>query len=415
MLHLCSHVVVPWTSHLIQKTSSLFFCSSFCPIWTHSRGPSFAPKGIAAVNERDVRCFSVKSLRKPTTAAVSSATRQQLPPGEDEENKPFYVVRKGNITGIYKTLDDCRSLVYDPSCNVFKGFCLQKEVEDYLTARGLKSPSFSVSSTDVTDDFLGTLVPLGTAIPCQNQVPCQNQESNEQFSSTKVRSKKSKLKTLKATIASINDMESNEQFSSTKVRSKKSKLKTSKATIASINDTEAVDSPPVQKKQKLKKMKIKEPVLLEFDGSSKGNPGRGGAGAILRTDDGRVICRMREGLGIVTNNVAEYRAVILGMKCALRKGVTQVQVQGDSKLVCMQIQNLWRTKHHNLIKLSKEAQELKKRFSYFQINHVDRDLNSEADALANSAVELEVDETQEACEDEVANKKTKNKNGSGTH
>ncbi|XP_020519089.1 uncharacterized protein LOC18427722 isoform X4 [Amborella trichopoda] len=385
MLHLCSHVVVPWTSHLIQKTSSLFFCSSFCPIWTHSRGPSFAPKGIAAVNERDVRCFSVKSLRKPTTAAVSSATRQQLPPGEDEENKPFYVVRKGNITGIYKTLDDCRSLVYDPSCNVFKGFCLQKEVEDYLTARGLKSPSFSVSSTDVTDDFLGTLVPLGTAIPCQNQVPCQNQESNEQFSSTKV-------------------------------RSKKSKLKTSKATIASINDTEAVDSPPVQKKQKLKKMKIKEPVLLEFDGSSKGNPGRGGAGAILRTDDGRVICRMREGLGIVTNNVAEYRAVILGMKCALRKGVTQVQVQGDSKLVCMQqIQNLWRTKHHNLIKLSKEAQELKKRFSYFQINHVDRDLNSEADALANSAVELEVDETQEACEDEVANKKTKNKNGSGTH
>ncbi|KAG1362721.1 hypothetical protein COCNU_10G009400 [Cocos nucifera] len=76
--------------------------------------------------------------------------------------------------------------------------------------------------------------------------------------------------------------------------------------------------------------------VLEFDGASKGNPGKSGAGAILRTEDGTVVSRLCEGLGNVTNNVAEYRALILGMKYALKKGFKQIRVQGDSYLVCMQ-------------------------------------------------------------------------------
>ncbi|GMP30377.1 hypothetical protein CsSME_00005072 [Camellia sinensis var. sinensis] len=75
---------------------------------------------------------------------------------------------------------------------------------------------------------------------------------------------------------------------------------------------------------------------IEFDGASKGNPGLAGAGAMLRADDGSMVCRLREGVGIATNNVAEYRAVILGLKYALKKGFKHVRVQGDSKLVCMQ-------------------------------------------------------------------------------
>nr|GEX28052.1 ribonuclease H1 [Tanacetum cinerariifolium] len=78
--------------------------------------------------------------------------------------------------------------------------------------------------------------------------------------------------------------------------------------------------------------------ILEFDGASKGNPGQAGAGAVLRTEDGNLICRLREGLGIATNNVAEYRAMILGLKSALSKGFTSIRVMGDSKLVCMQVQ-----------------------------------------------------------------------------
>ncbi|KAI5352470.1 hypothetical protein L3X38_005361 [Prunus dulcis] len=75
---------------------------------------------------------------------------------------------------------------------------------------------------------------------------------------------------------------------------------------------------------------------LEFDGASKGNPGLAGAGAVLRADDGSLICELHEGLGVRTNNVAEYRALILGLKYALKKGFTKIRVKGDSKLVCMQ-------------------------------------------------------------------------------
>ncbi|XP_038981198.1 uncharacterized protein LOC103723714 isoform X2 [Phoenix dactylifera] len=138
-----------------------------------------------------------------------------------------------------------------------------------------------------------------------------------------------------------------------------------------------------------------------FDGASKGNPGKAGAGAILRTEDGTVISRLREGLGVVTNNVAEYRALILGMKYALKKGFKQIRVQGDSNLVCMQVQDLWQTKNQNMANLCKEAKGLKDMFLSFKISHVRREFNSDADAQANLAVDLPVgkvcDEPGELC------------------
>ncbi|KAB2628167.1 hypothetical protein D8674_032962 [Pyrus ussuriensis x Pyrus communis] len=74
--------------------------------------------------------------------------------------------------------------------------------------------------------------------------------------------------------------------------------------------------------------------ILHFDGTLNGNPGIAGARAVLRADDGRLVYILR--LGVVTNNVAEYQAVILGLNCAHKKGFTRISVQGDSKLVCMQ-------------------------------------------------------------------------------
>ncbi|KAJ6318552.1 hypothetical protein OIU76_013995 [Salix suchowensis] len=138
--------------------------------------------------------------------------------------------------------------------------------------------------------------------------------------------------------------------------------------------------------------------LLEFDGASKGNPGQAGAGAVLRNDDGSLICRLREGLGIATNNMAEYRAVLLGMKHALGKGYTKIHVKGDSKLVCMQIQGSWKARHQNITNLYEEAKKLKNSFLSFHISHVPREYNSEADAQANLAVKLANGEVQEEFE-----------------
>jgi len=128
---------------------------------------------------------------------------------------------------------------------------------------------------------------------------------------------------------------------------------------------------------------------LEFDGASKGNPGKAGAGALLRSQDGKVVYKLTEGVGYATCNVAEYRAVILGLKVALSHGISQIQVKGDSKLVCKQIQGLWRTKNENMAKLCEEAKKLKSNFKKFSIRHVERKFNSDADALANAAIDLQ--------------------------
>ncbi|CAI0455460.1 unnamed protein product [Linum tenue] len=108
------------------------------------------------------------------------------------------------------------------------------------------------------------------------------------------------------------------------------------------------------------------------------------------------VWRFSEGVGIATNNVAEYRGVILGMKQALKKGFRDISVQGDSNLVCMQIQGIWKLKNQNIIALGNEAKALKDKFRTFEIRHILREFNSEADALANQAVQLRDGQMHEA-------------------
>jgi ribonuclease HI len=112
--------------------------------------------------------------------------------------------------------------------------------------------------------------------------------------------------------------------------------------------------------------------VLHFDGASKGNPGKSGAGAVLMTEDGRVISRLREGLGIVTNNVAEYRGLILGLKYAIRHGFKRIKVYGDSQLICYQVKGTWQAKKENMMELCKEVRKLQENFISFEVNHVRR-------------------------------------------
>ncbi|XP_016708316.1 uncharacterized protein [Gossypium hirsutum] len=282
----------------------------------------------------------------------------------EEEKDAFYVVKKEDIIGIYKSLRDLIAeagiSAYDPSLRVYKGYGLSKQAEVYLGSCGLKNAAYSISASEVNDNTFGKLVPC----PPQQPTSFRGSTSNRDPSPNRLHQILGKDlvgSTALYTGPRINHMNfANQVMPSTQMM--------------------PLDSPY---------------YIIEFDGASKGNPGPAGAGAVLRTEDGRVVCRLREGVGIATNNVAEYRAAILGMKYALRKGFKHVRVQGDSNLVCMQVQGRWKIKSQNLVELNKVAKDLKDKFISFQINHVDREFNSEADALANQAVNLMNGQVQE--------------------
>ncbi|XP_048128410.1 uncharacterized protein LOC115757496 isoform X2 [Rhodamnia argentea] len=246
----------------------------------------------------------------------------------EEEKNAFYVVRKGDVVGVYKSLSDCQaqagSSVSDPPVSVFKGYCLTKEAEEFLMSCGLKNASYTVDAADLKNNIFGHLV------------QCPAQAAGFTISPSSLRK--------------------------------------------NFGLQNVIASPAVSSNRLL--------CMIEFDGASKGNPGQAGAGAVLRAEDGSVVCRLREGVGIATNNVAEYRAAILGLRYALQKGFNHVRVRGDSKLVCMQIQGLWKTKNQNMADLCKVAKELTDQFSSFEISHIARELNSEADSQANLAVHL---------------------------
>jgi ribonuclease HI len=139
-----------------------------------------------------------------------------------------------------------------------------------------------------------------------------------------------------------------------------------------------------------------ETCIIEFDGASKGNPGLSGAAAVLKTEDGSLIFKMRQGLGIATNNAAEYHGLILGLKHAIEKGYTKIKVKTDSKLVCMQMKGQWKVNHEVLSKLHKEAKQLSDKCLSFEISHVLRSLNSDADEQANMAARLSEGEVEVA-------------------
>ena len=133
---------------------------------------------------------------------------------------------------------------------------------------------------------------------------------------------------------------------------------------------------------------------LHTDGGARGNPGPAGIGAVLIDESGEVIDGLAEGIGIATNNVAEYRALIAGLELALAKGVTELEVLMDSELVVSQMQGQWKIKNKGLQPLALEANSLLNRFETTKLMHVPREANADADKLANQgmdAAELDVE------------------------
>ncbi len=131
-----------------------------------------------------------------------------------------------------------------------------------------------------------------------------------------------------------------------------------------------------------------DPALrLHVDGASRGNPGEAGFGVHVTTPQGAEVASLYGYLGRATNNVAEYQALVHALRFALARGTREVAVLSDSELLVRQLEGRYRVKSPGLLPLYREARELIARFERVRIEHVPRERNREADALANRAVD----------------------------
>jgi ribonuclease HI len=127
--------------------------------------------------------------------------------------------------------------------------------------------------------------------------------------------------------------------------------------------------------------------LANVDGASRGNPGPASYGVLIRRPDGTEVLRLKKYLGRTTNNVAEYYALLTALDYALTHGIPKLRVQSDSELLVRQMQGYYKVKSQSLKPLHEQARKLAARLGYFSIEHVPRELNEEADRLANEALD----------------------------
>jgi len=128
-------------------------------------------------------------------------------------------------------------------------------------------------------------------------------------------------------------------------------------------------------------------LFVNVDGAARGNPGPAAIGVTLKDEHRKLIATISECLGDTTNNQAEYRALISGLKRAISLGATQVQVYSDSELMVRQINGIYRVKKEELKLLHAQARRLAGRLEGFKITSIGREKNREADLLANQALD----------------------------
>jgi ribonuclease HI len=138
---------------------------------------------------------------------------------------------------------------------------------------------------------------------------------------------------------------------------------------------------------------MNETLTLQFDGGSRGNPGPAGIGVVVRAEDHTPLVTLGRFIGRATNNVAEYKALILALQEAVTLGAKKIIIRGDSELVIKQMRGEYRVKHPDMKVLFDEAQRLLKNFGHVKIEHNLRGKNVLADKLANLAMDRKGDVT----------------------
>jgi len=128
-------------------------------------------------------------------------------------------------------------------------------------------------------------------------------------------------------------------------------------------------------------------VIINVDGAARGNPGPAAIGAIIKDEAGNTVGRISRAIGVTTNNQAEYQAIIAALEKAISSGVSHVVLQSDSELVVNQINGHYKIKSTALRPLYQKVVQLTGSLESFSITHVPREQNTEADALANKALD----------------------------
>ena len=128
-------------------------------------------------------------------------------------------------------------------------------------------------------------------------------------------------------------------------------------------------------------------LVVHVDGGARGNPGPAAVAAVASTTDGDVVGERNDYIGEATNNVAEYRAVLLALDLARELGATEVEVVNDSELVARQIGGEYKVKHAGLKPLYAEAMKQLRTFDGWAVRNVRREDNARADELVNEALD----------------------------
>src|SRR5579872_1119966 len=127
--------------------------------------------------------------------------------------------------------------------------------------------------------------------------------------------------------------------------------------------------------------------IANIDGASRGNPGPAAYAVVLRDPEGKIVLELGKKMGRETNNVAEYYALLAALDYAMNQGIRALRIRSDSELLVRQMQGRYKVKSPDLKPLYERALKQARQIPYFAIEHVRRELNSEADALANIALD----------------------------
>jgi ribonuclease HI len=127
-------------------------------------------------------------------------------------------------------------------------------------------------------------------------------------------------------------------------------------------------------------------AIANVDGGSRGNPGPAGYGVHIQLDNGEIV-ELKESLGTATNNVAEYNGLLAALRWAAQHGIRTLLIRADSELMVKQMKGIYRVKNAGLLPLYEEARRLAREIGRVTFEHVRRELNKDADRLANEAMD----------------------------